>query len=96
MRTIKARLYGNSNRQGKCKSFEIVESLPEVGENVYSGNDSLVWGTAEHAHLDPEQRHKDEDKMWAYDFYEVPIIDNIIDREVVETRYYAIEAVVCD
>lgn len=86
---MKARLYRTSDRQGKVKEFEIVDSLPEKGERVNFSDPGFIWGEAEKATLDPEQRHADENEIADYDFYIVPEIDTE-DGEVAELHYFAV------
>lgn len=85
---MKARIYGDDNRQGKIKDFEIVNSLPEKGDDVNFGDPGYVWGDAWEARLDPEQRHRDENEIGNYDFWVVPEID-AEDGETVELHYFA-------
>ncbi len=68
---MKARLYGNENRCGELKEFKIVEELPTPGEAIDSQDPDWVWGEIKDAHLDPEQRHSDDDKLDDYNFYVV-------------------------
>ena len=51
---IRARLYGTTDRQGKVRSFEVVDRIPEGAELL---------------RLDPEQRTGDDDVLYEYDFY---------------------------
>lgn len=85
---MKARLYGSESRQGKLKDFEVVDSLPEKGDAVNFGDPGYVWGDAQEARLDPEQRHRDENEIGNYDFWVVPEID-VEDGETVELHYFA-------
>lgn len=90
MATIKARLYGTMDRMGRAVEFEIVDSLPIEGDRVSFGDPGYVWGKAELCRLDPEQRTRDEDQLYKFDFYKVPEID-VDDDEVSEWHYMAIE-----
>ena len=87
---MKARIYGSANRQGPIKEFAVVEKLPTKGEPVMLGEPDFIWGGAEKAMLDPEQRHRDENELGDYDFYVVPEI-NVEDGEAVAVHYFAVK-----
>ena len=87
--SMKARIYGSANRQGPIKEFAVVEKLPTKGEPVMLGEPDFIWGGAEKAMLDPEQRHRDENELGDYDFYVVPEI-NVEDGEAVAVHYFAV------
>ena len=68
---VNARIYGTSNNQGKVKEFQVIDYLPEIGEQVTFGDPYYTYKKIRLANLDPEQRHADEDKMNDYVFYVV-------------------------
>lgn len=80
---INARIHGGE-RQGRIKSFEVVEKKPPLGDI----GDGLTRARVYFARLDPEQGLANDMELLTYDFY---ITDIMEADELIDHEYLAVE-----